>query len=281
MHQAIDPVSEARNDFDIFRDLARRLGCEDAFAEGRDETAWLRHLYDAFRERAQSNLVSEFDTFWRKGWGEIPPRAEEYVLFAEFRTAPDKHKLCTPSGWIELYSDEIAGFGYDDCPPHPAWIDPAEWLGGAAAARFPLHLVSSQPRYKLHSQMDGGPVSARGKTAGRETLSINPADARKRGIEDGEVVRVFNDRGACFAGVLISDAVRPGVVRLSCSAWYDPASDDDDAPCAHGNANMLTRDRGTSRLSQGPSSATALVEVERCAEPPPVRAFMPMHLQGA
>ena len=153
--------------------------------------------------------------------------------------------------------------------------------GRSATARFPLHLVSSQPQHKLHSQMDAGPVSARGKTAGRETLAINPADARERGIGDGEVVRVFNGRGACFAGVVITDAVRPGVVRLSCGAWYDPASDDDDAPCAHGNANVLTRDRGTSRLSQGPSSATALVEVERCAEPPPVRAFSAaMHLQG-
>jgi biotin/methionine sulfoxide reductase len=281
MHQAIGPVGEARNDFAIFRDLARRLGCADAFAEGRDETGWLRHLYDAFRERAQSNLVPEFDTFWEKGWVEIPPWAEEYVLFAEFRADPDKHKLRTPSGRIELYSEEIAGFDYHDCPPHPAWIEPAEWLGASATARFPLHLVSSQPQHKLHSQMDAGPVSARGKTAGRETLAINPADARERGIGDGEVVRVFNYRGACFAGVVVTDAVRPGVVRLSCGAWYDPASDADDAPCAHGNANVLTRDHGTSRLSQGPSSATALVEVERCAEPPPVRAFSAaMHLQG-
>jgi len=153
--------------------------------------------------------------------------------------------------------------------------------GASATARFPLHLVSSQPQHKLHSQMDAGPVSARGKTAGRETLAINPADARERGIGDGEVVRVFNGRGACFAGVVVTAAVRPGVVRLSCGAWYDPASDDDDAPCAHGNANILTGDYGTSRLSQGPSSATALVEVERCAEPPLVRAFTPMHLQGA
>src|SRR5204863_2496781 len=91
MHRAIDPVGEARNDFDIFRDLARRLGCEDAFTEGRDETAWLRHLYDTFRERAQSNLVPEFDTLKKKGWGEIPPQTEEYVLFAEFRTQPDKY----------------------------------------------------------------------------------------------------------------------------------------------------------------------------------------------
>jgi len=281
MHQAIDPVGEAHNDFTIFRDLARRLGCEDAFAEGRDETAWLRHLYDAFREQAQSNLIPEFDTFWEKGWVEIPQRADEYVLFAEFRADPDKRKLRTPSGRIELYSDEIVGFGYDDCPPHPAWIEPAEWLGGGAAARFPLHLVSSQPQHKLHSQMDAGPVSARGKTAGRETLAINPSDARERGIGDGEVVRVFNDRGACFAGVVVTDALRPGVVRLSCGAWYDPASDADDAPCAHGNANVLTRDHGTSRLSQGPSSATALVEVERCAAPPPVRAFIPIALREA
>ena len=92
----------------------------------------------------------------------------------------------------------------------------------------------------------------------------------------------LRDRGACFAGVVVTDAVHPGVVRLACGAWYDPASDADDAPCAHGNANVLTRDHGTSRLSQGPSSATALVEVERCAEPPPVRAFSAaMHLQGA
>ena len=281
MHQAIEPVGETRNDFGILRDLSRRLGCEEAFAEGRGETAWLRQIYSTFRERAQSNLVPEFETFWRTGWFEIPPRADEYVLFDEFRADPDNHKLRTPSGRIELYSDEIAGFGYDDCPPHPSWIEPAEWLGGAQVARYPLHLVSSQPRDKLHSQMDAGPVSARGKTAGRETLAINPVDARDRGIEDGEVVRLFNARGACFAGAVISDTMRPGVVRLSCGAWYDPASEADDAPCAHGNANVLTRDCGTSRLSQGPSSATALVQVERCAAAPPVRAFTTPHLQGA
>jgi biotin/methionine sulfoxide reductase len=137
MHRAIDPVGQARNDFDIFRDLARRLGCENAFAEGRDEAGWRRHLYDAFRERAQSNLVPEFDTFWKKGWVEIPPRAEEYVLLAEFRADPDKHKLRTPSGRIELYSEEIAGVDYHDCPPHPAWIEPAEWLGGGTLSAAP------------------------------------------------------------------------------------------------------------------------------------------------
>jgi biotin/methionine sulfoxide reductase len=94
------------------------------------------------------------------------------------------------------------------------------------------------------------------------------------------VVRVFNTRGACFAGVLITEAVLPGVVRLSCGAWYDPADDDEKPVCAHGNANVLTRDHGTSRLSQGPSSATALVEVEKWTNPPPVRAFAPVPLRA-
>ena len=63
--------------------------------------------------------------------------------------------------------------------------------------------------HRLHSQMDAGPVSVRGKIAGRVTLAINPVDARSRGIGDGEVVRVFNARGACFAGVSVTEAVRP------------------------------------------------------------------------
>ena len=69
---------------------------------------------------------------------------------------------------------------------------------------------------------------------------------------DGDVVRIYNARGACLAGVVLSDALSPGVAKLSCGAWYDPAGAEDGAMCAHGNANMLTHDRGTSKLSQGP-----------------------------
>jgi Molydopterin dinucleotide binding domain len=210
------------------------------------------------------------------GWFEIPQRAEEYVLFSEFRADPERHKLATPSGRIELFSERIARFGYDDCPPHPTWLEPAERLGARSVQTYPLHLISSQPRYRLHSQMDPGPVSAQGKVAGREAVAISPADAKWRGIADGDVVRVYNGRGACLAGAVVTDAVSEGVLRLSCGAWYDPAGSDDDAICLHGNANVLTRDHGTSKLSQGPSCATTLVEIERfTGMVPPVRAFVP------
>jgi biotin/methionine sulfoxide reductase len=124
--------------------------------------------------------------------------------------------------------------------------------------------------------MDAGPVSARGKTAGRETSAINPVDARSRGIGDGEIVGVFNARGACFAGVSVTRGRAPRRRSALLRRLDHLAGDEDEPACAHGNANVLTRDYATSRLSQGPSSATALVEVAKCADPPPVRAFAPV-----
>jgi biotin/methionine sulfoxide reductase len=277
MHRAIAPVGKARDDFAIFTALAERLGFAETYTKGRDENAWLRHLYEQCRHSAGANAAAlpDFDTFWEQGYLEIPAVTDEYVLFGDFRADPDKHKLKTPSGKIELYSEKIAGFGYDDCPPHPTWIEPWEWLGGPDAKTYPLHLVSSQPRDRLHSQMDCGPVSAGGKVAGREAITLNPIDAKARGIAEGDVVRVHNARGSCLAGAIISDTVSAGVVKLSCGAWFDPA-DADPSMCQHGNANVLTRDQGTSKLAQGPSSATALVEVERWnGAIEPVRAFIP------
>ena len=102
-------------------------------------------------------------------------------------------------------------------------------------------------------------VSARGKINGREAVAMHPDDARVRGIKDGDVVRVHNDRGACLAGAVLTDMILPGVAKLSCGAWYDPAGGDDGALCMHGNANVLTHDRGTSKLSQGPSTGTNMV----------------------
>jgi len=275
MQQAIAPVGQARSDYGIFSDLAQRLGCAEAYTAGRDESAWLRHIYDRWCERLRTNETPppDFDTFWSAGLIELPRRGEDYVFLSEFRADPANRKLATPSGKIELYSERIAGFGYADCPPHATWLEPIEWLGSAQSKTYPFHLVSGQPRYRLHSQMDGGPVSALGKVAGREAVAINPADAVRRGIKEGDVVRVFNARGSCLGGATLTESVTPGVLRLSCGAWYDP---DDQAVCVHGNANVLTYDRGTSRLGQGPSSATTLVDIERWTAPvPPVRAFVP------
>jgi biotin/methionine sulfoxide reductase len=203
--------------------------------------------------------------------------SDDHSLFDRFRADPDGRPLSTPSGRIELYSAEIASFGYDDCPGHPVWLEPVEWLGSARAASFPLHLIANQPTPRLHSQLDGAGHSQATKVAGREPIRIHPSDAAERGVVDGSVVRVFNDRGSCLAGAVVTDDVRPGVVNLSTGAWYDPVDPTTpDSPCAHGNPNVLTADRGSSRLAQGCTGQHVLVQVEAFAgEPPPVRAHHP------
>ena len=109
--------------------------------------------------------------------------------------------------------------------------------------------------------------------AGREPVRMHPDTATVRGIGDGDVVRLFNDRGATLAGAVLDDAVMPSVVQLSTGAWYDPAPD---GTCRAGNPNTLTADVGTSRLGQGPSAHTCLVEMERYeGEPPPVQSYQP------
>jgi trimethylamine-N-oxide reductase (cytochrome c) len=222
-----------------------------------------------------------FDAFWRAGFTEfpVPADAKEYVKHADFRANPVKNPLGTPSGKIEIYSKAIAAFNYDDCPPHATWIEPAEWLGAAKATTYPLHVVSPHPSSRLHSQLDNSALRGTYEIGAREPIWLSVNDAKARGIAQGDVVRVFNDRGSVLAGALVTSRVRAGVVVLHEGAWYDP--DEPGKPgalCKHGLINVLTLDKGASKLSQGNIANTALVQVEKYDRtPPPVTAFEGPH----
>ncbi|MEK9673780.1 MAG: molybdopterin-dependent oxidoreductase [Rhodospirillaceae bacterium] len=266
MKQIVPPQGYARNDFDIFTGLAERMGVENAFTEGRDEAAWLRFIYDQARENAGplGNRMPEFDQFWDDGLVELDPPEKPFNVYEEFRADPKANPLATPSGRFEICCDTIERFGYDDCRAHPVWLEPAEWLGADLARDYPLHLISNQPKTKLHSQMDFAGISREAKIGGREPAFLNPADAAARGIVDGDIIRIFNGRGETLAALQITDGVMPGVVQLPTGAWFDPADWAADRSLErHGNPNVLTLDKGTSKLAQGPISHTTLVEVEK------------------
>ena len=277
MQQAVAPYAEARSDHAVLAGLAERLGIGEEFRGGRTERAWIEHLYEGLVHRMTraGHAAPSFEEFWERGSLELPGRDTDQVLFADFRADPDAHPLRTPTGRIELHSETVAAFGYDDAPGHAAWLEPSEWHGSPRAARFPLLLIANNPACRLHSQHDHGAHSQDGKVRDREPLRLHPDDAAARGIADGDVVRVFNDRGACLAGAVLDDALAPGVAQLSTGAWYDPDEPTAEAPlCVHGNVNVLTPDRGTSRLAQGCTGQHALVEIERHAGPvPPIRAY--------
>jgi biotin/methionine sulfoxide reductase len=279
MHRAAVPYGQARDDYAIFSELAWRLGVGDVFTEGRSAGEWLAYLYEPTRRglRELGLTAPDFDEFWEAGELVLPTRDWDGGIVRAFRRNPEGEKLPTPSGKIEIASATIASFGYPDCPGHPAWLPPAEGADTAVAASFPLYLIANQPATRLHSQLDFGATSLASKVQGREPVRIHPDDAAARGIADGDVARLHNERGACLAGVVLSDALRPGVVQLSTGAWFDPDDPAADKPlCLHGNPNVLTRDIGTSRLAQGSTGQLTRIEVERFDGPlPPIRAFEP------
>jgi biotin/methionine sulfoxide reductase len=275
MRKVAEPHAEARDDHAIFAELAARLNVGPAFTEGRDETAWLRWLHGQAVEQAQTlgKQLPDFERFFEEGVIELGDMAEPPVMLGKFRADPVAHRLPTPSGKIELYSETVASFGYDDCPGHAAWIEPDEWLGASLAETYPLHLISNQPKRRLHSQLDHARYSRDGKRGGREVARVNPVEAAARGIADGDAIRVFNDRGTCFAAVELDEGVMAGAIVLATGAWYDPEHRGTMPADKHGNPNVLTLDKGTSRLAQGSSAQTCLVQIALEEHPPQVTAF--------
>ncbi|MET7574285.1 molybdopterin-dependent oxidoreductase [Streptomyces sp. NPDC005492] len=277
MRQIVPPYAQARDDHLIFADIAAHHGLAERFTEGRSPRQWLETLYEEWRTRARATApeTPPFAAFWERGSTAIPLDQAAHSWLDWYRADPESRPLGTPSGRIELYSETVAGFGYDDCPGHPVWLEPKEWTGSPLARDHPFALVANQPSGKLHSQLDMGSASMATKQRGRESLLMNPADAARLGLAAGDAVRVSSRRGASFLAVAaLSSGVRQGVVRVPTGAWFDP--DFDERLCVSGNPNAVTRDVGTSRLGQGSTGQLCLVAVEPWHGPlPPLTVRMP------
>ncbi|MDG1231177.1 MAG: molybdopterin-dependent oxidoreductase [Pseudomonadales bacterium] len=272
MPRVVAPFGEALDDYEVFAELAERLGAREAFTEGRNAREWVEYLFGELRTSAGAVGVPlpDFSDFWAGEQFSI----ERYVPDREFRLEkfrrdPVNEVLDTPSGKIEIYSETINAMNYADCKGHPAWYAKDEMLGAPRSKQYPLHMISNQPKGRLHSQYDHGPASLATKVDGRECVRLSEADATERGLHAGDVLRVYNDRGSCLAVLKISDQLRAGVVELATGAWYDPSGAQ--GLEVHGNPNTLTRDKGSSMLGQGTTAHSCLVEVERYeGEVPPI-----------
>ena len=275
MKRVAEPYAQARDDYTIFCDLAKRLGKLEEFSEGRDARAWLAHLYEHTRRGLEKRQLPAptFEQFWEAGEMLIPQLPDDGGILRAFRNDPDNAPLPTPSGKVQISSPVVASFGYADCPGHPAWLAPQY----APTAEHPLWLVANQPYTKLHSQLDFGRYSMDNKRQGREICHLHPSTAAARGIVEGDIVRLFNELGACLASVHLSEDIRADVVQLPTGAWYDPRPDAiHGVVCVHGNPNILARDLGTSSLGQGCAGQISTVQIERFDGPlPPIRAFDP------
>ncbi|MDU9711211.1 molybdopterin guanine dinucleotide-containing S/N-oxide reductase [Helicobacter pylori] len=265
MRKVIEPVYESKDDYEIFRQLALRIGgneTEQKFTESKSYMEWIKSLY----EKSDGPTLKSFDQFWRDGFVEfeIPENARKFVRHAKFRQDPINNKLDTESGKIQIFSQKCADFKLADFKGHPVWFEPAEWLGSKMAETYPFHLISPHPKYRVNSQLDNTWVRNVYKIQGREPVMINELDANKLGIRHGEIVEVFNARGRLLAGAFVTKNIRQGVLSIQKGAWYDPEDARVRNPrCNAGHVNTLTSLRPTSSMTQAISANTALVNIRR------------------
>lgn len=262
MQQIVPPYGEARDDYAIFSDLAERIGCEDAFTEGRSADDWQRWLYTETKQNLHDLNweIPDFDDFMSGDPVALPTQTLPGRV-GRLHLDPMKNPLETPSGKIEIFSNIVAGSGL---PGHAAWIEPEEWLGGAIAQKHPFQLVANQPAKRLHSQLDFGATSMSAKHLGRECARLNTEDARRLGVSENDTIRLWNDRGSVLACAKLSDTISRSVVQLPTGSWYAPvALADKGITCVNGNPNIVTSDIGASDLSQGCAGQLSLVSIEK------------------
>ncbi|WP_318523287.1 molybdopterin guanine dinucleotide-containing S/N-oxide reductase [Photobacterium leiognathi] len=277
MKQVVEPQFEARNDFDVFADMAERLkaGGRGVYTENKTEMEWLNGFYKEAQAIGRQNRVAmpNFSYFWKQNQLlEMKYNAQnaKFVRYQAFRENPIMNPLGTPSGKIEIFSKTIEGYKYADCPPHPTWLAPTEWVGNAKDGE--LQLMTSHAAHRLHSQLNYAELRKEYAIADREPISIHPEDAKQRGIKQGDLVRAYNHRGQVLVGAYITDGIKKGSVCIHEGAW--PDLDPVTGICKNGGCNVLTGDIPTSRLANGCAGNSSVVKIEKYTGPVlPLTAF--------
>ena len=272
--KSIDPVGESKSDYEIVCQVAKKLGFYDKYTKGKTVDEWIKYGYE--NSNAQ-DLVS---------WEELKEK-EYYVLptasdwendppgLRKFYENPEANPLTTPSGKLEFFSERLARHFPDDRerPPIPKWIENGithdERLSSKRTERYPLLLMSNHPRWRLHAQCDDITWIREIPTAKvlgvdgymYEPLWINSVDAEKRGIKNGDIIEIFNERGAVLGGAYITERIRPGVAYIDHGArcdWIIPGKLD-----RGGAINLISPEGTVSKNAPGQATSGFLVEVNK------------------
>jgi len=272
--KCIESLGESKSDYEVVCMIAEKLGLHEEYTEGKTIEEWIRH---AFESSGAADHIG-YEEFKEKGYYVVPtdPEWKNYRRgLIDFYENPEDNPLSTPSGKIEFYSQRLAEHFPDDDerPPVPHYIpygeSHQESLLHEKSKEYPLLVVSNHPRWRVHAQGDDNtwlreiPTCKVKGSDGYyyEPLWINPVDAAERGIENGDVVNVYNDRGGVLGGAYVTERIMPGVVSMEHGARYDPIVPGE---LDRGGAiNAITPRKTTSRNAPGETVSGFLAEVER------------------
>jgi anaerobic selenocysteine-containing dehydrogenase len=271
-HQCIEPMWESKSDFHACLALAEKLGVASEFAEGKTKEELLEQAYANWRH---SDMMT-YEEFKEQGFVYNPTKYDEdyepEVAMRWFYEKPEGEGLVTPSGKIEFFSQKIfeyLGTENSSVAPVPKYYHRIEGRYAPLADTYPLELLTPHRQFRFHGQHDNVSFLREcykvrdSEGYEHEPLYISTADAAARGIKDGDIVKVYNDRGAVLAGAKVTPTLRSGVVRLYEGAWFDPVDPQNPYLDRSGCCNVLTHTNGQSEFGRCVPDVTALVEVEK------------------
>jgi len=290
-HKCIEPLGDSKSDFQIFLEVAKKLGLGAPFSEGVTEFDWCKRLFDA----TDLPKAISWKTFLKKGYYVVPPPKEELKDPVSFRWyAEDRPKdtpelaplpadyteqfgkgLQTQSGKIEFECSSLKRFDPND-PERPTMTKYIpSWEGHHTTElyeKYPLQLISPHPRFSFHTMGDGKDSIINDIKDHRILIDgyyywivrINSRDAKDRRIKENDLVKVFNDRGAVICAAQVTERVSPGTVHsYESSARYDPAGEPGYSVDRGGCINQLTPSRMMIKQSHSMAANSCLVEIRK------------------
>ena len=254
-HQVIQPLFEDQDSLWIAEQLADRLGLGDQFRDGHKTAEdWMQDMI-ASAQKNYSDFPS-LEEFKKVGIFKISSD-KPTIAFADFRTDPVANPLKTQTGKIEIYSPFLASQNDPkEIPAIPKYIPEWEGVSDPLRDKYPLLMSTTHWVARSHSTFDNVDYL---REAHPQALWINSLDAKERGIQDGDMVKVYNDRGEVHIPAFVTNRVRPGYTNMPQGAWYTPDANGVDT---RGCANVLTKYEPTP-FARGNPQHTNLVQVEK------------------
>ena len=261
LEKAIEPMFECRPVYEMCTEIARRLGVEEEFTEGRTHDEWLEWCWEQTRERNPD--YPDFESFKQMGVYKVTQTSAPSVAHASFREDPEENPLNTPSGKVEIFSERLHTMGQEWELPEgdvitglpiyaPTWEGPEDPL----RETYPLQMIGHHYKQRTHSTYGNVPWM---QEAAPQEIWINTLDAAERGINNGDMVYVYNSRGRVKLPAKVTPRIMPGVTSMPQGAWYKPNAEGvDEGGCV----NTLTSWH-PSPLAKGNPQHTNLVQVEK------------------
>lgn len=252
--KVIDNLYESKSDYEWLTMLAKKMGVEKEFTEGKTEEDWAKWVIEETRK-----LDPSFPTWEQmKEQGIHKWKFDKPTIGFEAQiNDPANNPFPTPSGKIEIFSKQLWDMDkHEVIPAIPKHIAVNEGPESSLIEKYPLQLIGWHYKRRCHSTQDNNPWM---EEAGKQIMWMNPIDADKRNIKNGDIAKVFNDRGIVKIPVTVTNRIIPGVIAIPQGAWYTPDKDGIDI---RGAINTLTTQE-PSPLAKGNPQHTNLAEVEK------------------